>query len=51
MAKTFTCLHYHVVFSTKHREPWIKHAFEERLVTDFMALSQNLDDASQNEDC
>ena len=31
MANTFTCLHYHIVFSTKHREPWIKPAFEERL--------------------
>ena len=24
MANTFTCLRYHVVFSTKHREPWIR---------------------------
>lgn len=31
MANTFTSLHYHIVFSTKHREPWIKHSLEERL--------------------
>jgi hypothetical protein len=23
MANTFTSLHYHIIFSTKHREPWI----------------------------
>jgi len=31
MANTFTSLHCHVVFGTKHREPWISHAIEERL--------------------
>ena len=31
MANTFTCLHYHVVFSTKHREPWLRPEFHERL--------------------
>jgi REP element-mobilizing transposase RayT len=31
MANTFTCLHYHVIFSTKHREPWIARDQEERL--------------------
>lgn len=31
MANTFTSLHYHVIFSTKHREPWIRPEFEERL--------------------
>ena len=31
MANTFTSLHYHAVFSTKHREPWIARDQEERL--------------------
>jgi REP element-mobilizing transposase RayT len=31
MANTFTCLHYHVIFSTKNREPWISRDIEERL--------------------
>jgi REP element-mobilizing transposase RayT len=31
MANTFTCLRYHVVFSTKHREPWIRPPIEGRL--------------------
>jgi REP element-mobilizing transposase RayT len=31
MANTFTSLHYHIIFSTKHREPWITRDQEERL--------------------
>jgi putative transposase len=31
MANTFTCLHYHVVFSTKHREPWLRPEVRERV--------------------
>jgi REP element-mobilizing transposase RayT len=31
MANTFTSLHYHVIFSTKHREPWIVPDIEERI--------------------
>ena len=31
MANTFTSLHYHVIFSTKHREPWITYDLEERV--------------------
>jgi putative transposase len=31
MANTFTSLHYHIIFSTKHREPWIALAHEARL--------------------
>ena len=31
MANTFTSLHYHVIFSTKNREPWISHDIEERI--------------------
>lgn len=27
MGSTFTSLHYHFVFSTKHRDPWIKEEF------------------------
>ena len=31
MANTFTSLHYHVIFSTKNREPWISREIEERV--------------------
>lgn len=31
MANTFTNLHYHIIFSTKHREPFIKPDLEQRL--------------------
>ena len=31
MANTFTCLHYHIVFSTKHREPWLQPDAQERI--------------------
>ncbi len=31
MANTFTSLHYHVVFSTKDREPWLREEVRERL--------------------
>jgi putative transposase len=31
MANTFTSLHYHVVFGTKHRETWIRQEFEQRI--------------------
>jgi len=31
MANTFTSLHYHVIFSTKNREPWISQDVEERI--------------------
>jgi putative transposase len=31
MANTFINLHYHIIFGTKHREPFIKADFEERL--------------------
>ena len=31
MANTFTCLQYHVVFSTKHREPWLHADIQERV--------------------
>ena len=31
MANTFSSLHYHIIFSTKQREPWIRREFEERL--------------------
>jgi putative transposase len=31
MANTFTSLNYHVIFSTKNREPWISHDVEERI--------------------
>jgi len=33
MADTYTSLHYHIVFSTKDREPWIAPAIEERVWT------------------
>jgi REP element-mobilizing transposase RayT len=31
MANTYTSLHYHVVFSTKNREPWLRQDIEERV--------------------
>ncbi len=31
MANTFTSLHYHIVFSTKNREPWIRQDIEQRV--------------------
>ena len=31
MANTFTSLHYHVIFSTKNREPWIRPDIESRV--------------------
>ena len=31
MANTYTNLHYHVIFSTKNREPWIRQEFETRI--------------------
>ncbi len=31
MANTYTSLHYHFVFSTKHREPWILQAQQQRI--------------------
>jgi putative transposase len=31
MANTFTCLHYHIVFSTKNRHPSIAPEFEDRI--------------------
>src|SRR5205823_12192554 len=31
MANTYTALHYHLVFSTKNRVPWITQEIEERI--------------------
>jgi putative transposase len=31
VANTYTALHYHVIFSTKNREPWIGADIEERI--------------------
>ena len=31
MANTFTSLHYHIVFSTKNREPWLRPDIEQRV--------------------
>jgi REP element-mobilizing transposase RayT len=31
MANTYTSLHYHIVFSTKNREPWLVRAKENRI--------------------
>ena len=31
MANTYTCLHYHIVFGTKNREPWITPDIEQRI--------------------
>src|SRR6185369_17546892 len=31
MATTFTCLQYHLVFSTKNREPWLRSDVQDRV--------------------
>ncbi len=31
MANSYSSLHYHIVFSTKNRERWIKPEFETRI--------------------
>ena len=31
MANTYSSLHYHVIFSTKNREPWISRDIEQRI--------------------
>jgi REP element-mobilizing transposase RayT len=31
MANTYTCLHYHIIFSTKNREPWLVPDIEQRI--------------------
>ena len=31
MPNTYTSLHYHILFSTKHREPWIAKGWRDRL--------------------
>ena len=31
MANTYTSLHYHFIFSTKNRQPWIRREIEERI--------------------
>jgi len=31
MANTYTCLHYHLVFSTKNRERWIAPDIKQRI--------------------
>ncbi|MDP0499215.1 MAG: IS200/IS605 family transposase [Verrucomicrobiota bacterium JB022] len=31
MSSTFSCLHHHIVFSTKNREPWLREEVQERL--------------------
>ncbi|MFN7138830.1 MAG: transposase [Limisphaerales bacterium] len=33
MANTYTCFHYHLVFSTKNREQWITPDIEQRIWT------------------
>lgn len=40
MANTFTCLHYHVIFSTKDREPWIKPAMQDRVWSYLAGIAQ-----------
>ena len=43
MANTFTCLQYHVVFSTKHREPWIRPEIQERVWAYLGGIAQKND--------
>jgi REP element-mobilizing transposase RayT len=39
MADTFTSLHYHIVFSTKNREPWIEVSIQERIWSYLAAMA------------
>ncbi|HEY5909344.1 MAG TPA: IS200/IS605 family transposase [Verrucomicrobiae bacterium] len=43
MANTFTSLHYHMIFSTKHREPWIRKEIEERLWAYLGGIARQID--------
>ena len=43
MANTFTSLHYHIMFSTKHREPWIHRDSEQRLWAYLAGIACNND--------
>ena len=40
MANTFTCLHYHVIFSTKDREPWITPTMQDRVWSYLAGIAQ-----------
>jgi REP element-mobilizing transposase RayT len=42
MANTFTSLHYHLIFSTKRREPWILRESEERLWVYLAGIARNI---------
>jgi REP element-mobilizing transposase RayT len=41
MGNTYTSLHYHAVFSTKNREPWIPRVNEERVWAYIAGIAQN----------
>ena len=41
MAHTYTALYYHVIFSTKNREPWIAAEIEERVWSYLCAVAIN----------
>jgi REP element-mobilizing transposase RayT len=43
MARTYTKLFYHLVFSTKHREPMIAHSFERELYNYIAGIVRNID--------
>jgi putative transposase len=42
MANTYTSLHYHIVFSTKDREPWITTDIEERVWSYLAGIASQL---------
>jgi REP element-mobilizing transposase RayT len=44
MANTYTSLHYHVIFSTKNREPWLVPAIEQRVGVYWWYRTQAQDD-------
>ena len=43
MADTYAALHYHIVFSTKHREPWIIPDIEQRVWSYLGGIAQDYD--------
>jgi REP-associated tyrosine transposase len=47
MANTYTSLLYHVVFSTKNRERWIKSGIEERVWANLRGIAREHDMVAQ----
>ncbi len=44
MANTYTSLHYHFIFSTKNREPWITLEVEQRIWEYLGGIARQIDE-------